>query len=70
MKLSGPMDLKGMHLFLLIENKMKDIKKNYGVLQDIEAELKNVELGNFFDFDYKGRYEFAKCEECDGPLLG
>ena len=70
MKLSGPLDLKGVHPFLLIEKKMEDKKKNHGTLEEIKAELKNVDLGNFLDFDYEGRYEFAKCEGCDGPLLG
>ena len=64
------MDLEGLYPLLLIENKMEDIKKNYGTLEDIEAELKNVDLGNILDFNYEGRYEFAKCEGCDGPLLG
>ena len=27
LKLSGPLDLKGMHPFLLIENKMEEIKR-------------------------------------------
>ena len=49
---------------------MEDIKKNYRTLEDIEAELNNVDLGNFLDFDYEGRYEFARCEGCDGLLLG
>ena len=70
MKLSGPLDLKGVCLFVLIYKKLEDIKKNYRALEEIEAELKNVDLGNFLDFDYEGRYEFAKCEGCDGPLLG
>ena len=29
-----------------------------------------MNLENFLDFDLNGRYEFAKCEGCDGPLLG
>ena len=48
---------------------MEDIKNNYRALEEIEDELKNVDLGNFLDFDYEGRYEFANCEGCDGPLL-
>ena len=29
-----------------------------------------MELDNFLDFDSFGRYEFARCEGYDGPLLG
>ena len=46
------------------------MKKNDRESGEIEAELKNVDLGNFLNFDYEGRYEFARCEGCDGPLLG
>ena len=46
------------------------MKKNYGSMDDIEAELKNVGLENFLDFKANDDFEFAKCEGCDGPLLG
>ena len=46
------------------------MKKNYRVSEEIEEELKNVDLGNFLDFDDDGRYEFTRYEGCDGPLLG
>ena len=49
---------------------MEAIKKNYRVSEEIEEELKSVDLGNFLDFDDDGRYEFTRCEGCDGPLLG
>ena len=48
---------------------MENIKKNYRSLEDIEGEIKSVNLENFLDFDLNGWYEFAKCEGCDGPLL-
>ena len=35
---------------------MEDIKNNYRALEEIEDELKNMDLGNFLDFDYEGRY--------------
>ena len=28
-----------------------------------------MDLENFLDFDLNGRYEFARCEGCDGLLL-
>ena len=49
---------------------MENMKKNYRSLEAIEGEFKNVNLENFLDFDLNGRYEFAKCEGCDGPFLG
>ena len=47
-----PLEPKGEHPFVIVENKMEDIKKNYRTLEDIEAELKNVDHGNFLDFDF------------------
>ena len=29
---------------------------------DIEEEIKNVDLGNFLDFDDDGKYEFTRCK--------
>ena len=29
-----------------------------------------MDLDNLLDFDLFGRYEFPRCESCDGPLLG
>ena len=49
---------------------MEGLKKNYRSVIDIEEELKNVDLDNFLDFDQNGKYEFARCEGCDGSLLG
>ena len=46
------------------------MKKNYKSCSEIEEEMKNVVLENFLDFDFKGRYEFASCEDCNGPLMG
>ena len=37
------------------------MKKNYRPASEIEEELKNVDLGNFLDFDYDGRYDFGRC---------
>ena len=49
---------------------MKGMKKNYGAVSEIEEELKNVGIENFLDFNANDAFEFAKCEGCDGPLLG
>ena len=46
------------------------MKKNYASMEDIGEELKNVGLENFLDFNANDDFEFAKCEGCDGPLLG
>ena len=32
--------------------------------------MKNVVLENFLDFNFNGKYEFASCEDCNGPLIG
>ena len=32
--------------------------------------MKNVVIENFLDFDVTGRYEFVRCEDCNGPLIG
>ena len=48
---------------------MEGIKKNYGSLNDIGEELKNMGFENFLDFNANDDFEFAKCEGCDGPLL-
>ena len=29
-----------------------------------------MDQANFFDYDQDGIYEFARCEGCNGPLLG
>ena len=43
---------------------------NYKKDAEIEAELENVNIENYLEFDYQGRYEFKECEYCTGPLLG
>ena len=43
---------------------------NYKKDSEIEEEMKNVVIENFLDFDVTGRYEFARCEDCNGPLIG
>ena len=32
--------------------------------------MKNVVIENFLDFDLYGRYEIARCEDYNGPLMG
>ena len=48
-------------------NVILDDYKNH---DDIATEQENVELENFLDFDYYGKYEFAHCGICSGSLLG
>ena len=36
---------------------------------NIQEELKNVKIENHLEF-FGERYEFWKCEECFGPMLG
>ena len=49
---------------------MEGMQKNYRLATEIEKELKHMDLETFLEFDHNGRYEFAMCERCDGPLLG
>ena len=47
-----------------------NINSNYKKDSEIQEELKNVNIENHLEFDYHGRFEFRKCEYCDGLLLG
>ena len=33
-------------------------------------EIQNLSRDDFLEFDDTGRYDFLKCEGCDGPLSG
>ena len=47
------------------------MRKNYKDDADIINELTNVtETVLDFDRTWNGRYEFLKCAECNGPILG
>ena len=59
-----------MHPLLRIRDQNGRNKKNYKKAPEIEEELKTVDLGIYLDFDDNRRYEFDKCEGCNGPLLG
>ena len=48
---------------------MEGINKNYGLLTEIEEDIKNMDLENFLEFDLNGRYDFTRCEDCNGPLF-
>ena len=48
---------------------MEGINKNYGLLTEIEEDIKNMDLENFLEFDLNGRYDFTRCEDCNGPIL-
>ena len=49
---------------------MENMKSNYKRESEIEEEMKNVVIENFLDFDDNSRYEFARCEDCNGPMMG
>ena len=49
---------------------MEGMKTNYRTATEMEEELRNNDLSNFLEFDDDGRYDFARCESCYGPLLG
>ena len=57
------------HLNIIV-NKMDGMKKHYRQVSEIEQEIRHVDFRNFMDFDDDGKYEFAGCEGCFGPLLG
>ena len=49
---------------------MDNIKSNFKKVNEIQEELKNVNIENHLEFNYQGDYVFKKCEYCVGPLLG
>ena len=62
---------KGVHPLLnKRKTKMDSMLKNYKKDAEIEAELENVNIENYLEFNYQGNYEFKECEYCTGPLLG
>ena len=46
------------------------MKNNYKKIDDITLEVRNSEIEDLLKFDNNGKYEFFKCETCDGPILG
>ena len=53
----------------MIEN-IGEMKNNYKNIDDIMHEVRSSEIEDFLEFVNNGRYEFYKCENCDGPILG
>ena len=49
---------------------LNEMKENYKKIDDIAHKLRNSALNVLLDFDCNGKYEFIKCEICDGPILG
>ena len=49
---------------------MDNIKSNYKQYNDLEEELKHTVIDQVLDFDVTGRYEFVRCEDCNGLVLG
>ena len=54
---------------IMIEN-INEMKTNYKKLDDITIEVRNYEIEHLLKFDGNGKYEYLKCETCDGPILG
>ena len=46
------------------------MKSNYKKLDNITTDIKNHGLDEYLDYDNQGRFEFFRCEGCDGPMLG
>ena len=46
------------------------MKSKYKKEGEIKEKMKSLVIENFLDFDDNGRYEFARCEDCNGPLIG
>ena len=40
------------------------MKKNYGTMDVIAEELKNIGIENFLNFKANDDFEFARCEGC------
>ena len=49
---------------------MNIIMSNYKKDNEIQEELKNVNMENHLMFNYQSEYVFKTCEYCTGPLLG
>ncbi len=49
---------------------MEIIKKNYLNQEDITKNIKAHGLKEYLEFKNTGEYEFFKCEDCEGPILG
>ena len=49
---------------------INEMKTKYKQLEEITAEIQNSDVETLLKFDGDGKYEFLKCETCDGPILG
>ena len=49
---------------------INEMKTKYKKLDEITIEIRNSEIENLLKFDGDGKYEYLKCETCDGPILG
>ena len=49
---------------------INEMKKNYKKSEEITTDIKTHGLDEYLEFDNTGRYEFYKCESCEGPMLG
>ena len=49
---------------------MESIKKNYLKQEDITINIKAHGLEEYVELKNNGEYQFFKCEDCDGPILG
>ena len=53
----------------MIEN-INEMKNNYKKIDDITYKIRHSEIEDLVEFDNNGKYEFIRCETCDGPILG
>ena len=49
---------------------MDSMKKNYMKQEEITINIKTHGLKEYLKFKNTGEYQFFKCEDCDGPILG
>ena len=49
---------------------MNDMKKNYMKQEEITINIKTHGLKEYLEFKNTGEYQFFRCEDCDGPILG
>ena len=52
------------------QSAMNKMTKNYKKQEEITIDIKNHTLDEYLEFGTPGHYQFFKCEDCDGPILG
>ena len=49
---------------------MDNMKSIYMKVGDNQEELKNMVIDNYLEFENNVKYEFRRCEDCNGPMIG